>query len=122
MIVTRVLPIASLLPRHRGPVPVAWTIRNGEDETGTTIHRMDADLDTGAILAQRTMSMGEYTEPEEFYGRLGPLHIDACSRRRSRRSPAHGASSAQTPLWLLKTEPVSEAGATGASAPARATH
>ncbi|MDX6455793.1 MAG: methionyl-tRNA formyltransferase, partial [Gaiellaceae bacterium] len=67
----------SLLPRHRGPVPVAWTIRNGEDEIGTTIHRMDADLDTGAILAQRTMPMGEYTDPEEFYGRLGPLHIDA---------------------------------------------
>src|SRR5437868_545302 len=67
----------SLLPRHRGPVPVAWTIRNGEEEIGITFHRMDAELDTGPIFAQRTMPMGEYTEPEEFYGRLGPLHIDA---------------------------------------------
>lgn len=67
----------SLLPRHRGPVPVAWSIRNGEAEIGITFHRMDAELDTGAILAQRPMTVGEYCEPEEFYGRMGPLHIEA---------------------------------------------
>jgi methionyl-tRNA formyltransferase len=67
----------SLLPRHRGPVPVAWSIRNGEPEIGITFHRMDTELDTGAILAQRTMTVGEYCEPDEFYGRMGPLHIDA---------------------------------------------
>jgi methionyl-tRNA formyltransferase len=67
----------SLLPRHRGPVPVAWSIRNGEPEIGITFHRMDAELDTGAILAQRTMTVGEYCEPDEFYGRMGPLHIEA---------------------------------------------
>jgi methionyl-tRNA formyltransferase len=67
----------SLLPRHRGPVPVAWSIRNGEPEIGITFHRMDTELDTGAILAQRTMTIGEYCEPEEFYGRMGPLHIEA---------------------------------------------
>jgi len=67
----------SLLPRHRGPVPVAWSIRNGEPEIGITFHRMDTELDTGAILAQRTMTVGDYCEPEEFYGRMGPLHIEA---------------------------------------------
>jgi methionyl-tRNA formyltransferase len=67
----------SLLPRHRGPVPVAWSIRSGEPEIGITFHRMDTELDTGAILAQRTMTMGEYCEPEEFYGRMGPLHLEA---------------------------------------------
>ena len=67
----------SLLPRHRGPVPVAWSIRNGEPEIGITFHRMDTELDTGAILAQRTMTVGEYCEPDEFYGRMGPLHIEA---------------------------------------------
>lgn len=69
----------SLLPRHRGPVPVAWSIRNGEPEIGITFHRMDAELDTGAILAQRPMTVGDYCEPEEFYGRMGPLHIEAFS-------------------------------------------
>jgi methionyl-tRNA formyltransferase len=62
----------SLLPRHRGPVPVAWAIRAGEEEIGITFHRMDAELDTGAVLAQRAVPLGEYAEPEQFYGRLGP--------------------------------------------------
>jgi methionyl-tRNA formyltransferase len=43
------------LPRHRGPVPFAWTLRCGDSHYGTTWHRMDAELDTGAILAQATV-------------------------------------------------------------------
>jgi len=57
----------SLLPRHRGPVPVAWAIRNGEAEIGLTVHRMDAELDTGPILSQRAIPLAEYVEPELFY-------------------------------------------------------
>ncbi len=41
-----------LLPRHRGPVPLAWALRDGDGAFGVTWHRMDADLDTGGILAQ----------------------------------------------------------------------
>jgi methionyl-tRNA formyltransferase len=63
----------SLLPRHRGPVPVAWAIRNGDEEIGITFHRMDAELDTGPILAQQSMTIGEYVVPDEFYGRMGPV-------------------------------------------------
>jgi methionyl-tRNA formyltransferase len=63
----------SLLPRHRGPVPVAWAIRNGDEQIGITFHRMDAELDTGPILAQRPMPLGEYVEPEEFYPRMGEV-------------------------------------------------
>ena len=42
----------SLLPRYRGPSPVAWAVRNGESEIGFTLHYMDAELDTGNVLAQ----------------------------------------------------------------------
>jgi methionyl-tRNA formyltransferase len=42
----------SLLPRHRGPNPLAWTLRNDEPELGFTFHRMDAKFDTGPVLAQ----------------------------------------------------------------------
>jgi methionyl-tRNA formyltransferase len=66
----------SLLPHHRGPVPVAWAIRNGENEFGVTFHCMDAELDTGPILAQKTAPIGELCEPEELYGRMGPLVIE----------------------------------------------
>ena len=60
-------------PRHRGPVPIAWAIRNGDTEVGVTFHRMDAELDTGPILAQDSMELGEYVIPDLFYERMGPL-------------------------------------------------
>jgi methionyl-tRNA formyltransferase len=63
----------SLLPRHRGPLPVAWAIRAGDDETGITFHRMDAELDTGPILSQRPFPFDGFEEPESFYGRFGPV-------------------------------------------------
>jgi methionyl-tRNA formyltransferase len=66
----------SLLPRHRGPVPVAWAIRAGDEEFGVTFHRMDAELDTGPILAQRALPVGKLCEPDEFYGRMGPAVIE----------------------------------------------
>ncbi len=66
----------SLLPRHRGPIPIAWAIRNGDDEIGVTFHRMDAELDTGPILAQRPFSLGDLEPPEAFYQRLGPTVVE----------------------------------------------
>jgi methionyl-tRNA formyltransferase len=44
----------ALLPRHRGPIPLAWALRDGDPHWGATWHRMDAELDTGNILAQTT--------------------------------------------------------------------
>jgi methionyl-tRNA formyltransferase len=66
----------SLLPRHRGPVPIAWAIRAGDEEIGITFHRMDAELDTGPILAQRPFALGEYIEPPDFYARMGPIVME----------------------------------------------
>ena len=66
----------SLLPRHRGPVPMAWAIRNGDEEVGITFHRMDADLDTGPVLAQASFPLGEYTVPNELYQSMGPLVME----------------------------------------------
>jgi methionyl-tRNA formyltransferase len=41
----------SLLPRHRGATPIAAAILAGDAETGVTIIRMDAGVDTGPIVA-----------------------------------------------------------------------
>lgn len=43
----------SLLPRHRGANPVAWTIRMGDSDYGVTWHRMEPGFDSGPILSQR---------------------------------------------------------------------
>jgi len=47
----------SLLPRHRGPSPVANTILCGDEITGVTTMLMDAGLDTGPILAQEKVGI-----------------------------------------------------------------
>jgi methionyl-tRNA formyltransferase len=45
----------SLLPKYRGAAPIQWAILEGEPETGVTIMKMDAGLDTGPILTQRAI-------------------------------------------------------------------
>ena len=45
----------ALLPRHRGPIPLAWALRDGDAAWGSTWHRMDAELDTGNVLVQTTI-------------------------------------------------------------------
>lgn len=47
----------SLLPANRGPVPLFWAFRNGEHETGVTIHFLDETMDTGDILAQERIGV-----------------------------------------------------------------
>jgi methionyl-tRNA formyltransferase len=44
----------SLLPKYRGAAPIQWAIANGETGTGVTIMKMDAGMDTGGILAQKS--------------------------------------------------------------------
>ena len=54
----------SLLPRHRGATPIPAAIISGDHETGVTLIRMDAGLDTGPIIAQRTFPLdGSETAP-----------------------------------------------------------
>jgi methionyl-tRNA formyltransferase len=47
----------ALLPEHRGPVPLFWVFRSGEQIAGVTIHFMDAGLDTGDIVAQASFML-----------------------------------------------------------------
>jgi methionyl-tRNA formyltransferase len=47
----------SLLPRHRGPFPFSWAVRENDAELGLTVHLMDENFDTGPILAQGSRPM-----------------------------------------------------------------
>jgi methionyl-tRNA formyltransferase len=74
----------SLLPLHRGPLPVAWAIREGEEEIGITFHFMDAELDTGPILAQRPIPIGELEPPDVFYPKAGLVMGEALAEALAR--------------------------------------
>lgn len=64
---------ASLLPKYRGAAPIQWAIANGEKETGVTIMRIDAGLDTGDMLLKRSTTIGANETAPELSGRLAPL-------------------------------------------------
>jgi len=64
---------ASLLPKYRGAAPIAWAIVNGEKKSGLTTMRLDPGLDTGPILLQREIEIGEDETAPELAGRMAEL-------------------------------------------------
>ena len=50
---------AALLPQYRGAAPLNWAVINGEKETGVTTFLLDHQIDTGKILFQEHISIGE---------------------------------------------------------------
>lgn len=61
---------ASLLPKYRGPAPIHRAIEAGEKETGITIFKIDDGVDTGEILLQTSMPIGQNETTPELYERL----------------------------------------------------
>jgi len=49
----------SLLPKYRGPSPIAYPLINGDNETGVTIIKMDEKIDHGPIIDQEIMKINE---------------------------------------------------------------
>jgi methionyl-tRNA formyltransferase len=66
----------SRLPRYRGPIPIAWAVRNGETEVGMTYHLMDEQFDTGAILAQGAVPLDEDDTMETLGPKLQALAVE----------------------------------------------
>jgi methionyl-tRNA formyltransferase len=64
---------ASLLPRWRGAAPIQRAILAGDRESGITIMKMDAGLDTGPILAQRAIPIDEEDDAGTLHDRLAAL-------------------------------------------------
>ena len=62
------------LPRHRGPIPMSWALREGDTEFFITWHRMDAELDTGPILAQASVPI---LDEETTIWEMGPRVLQA---------------------------------------------
>ncbi len=64
---------ASLLPAYRGAAPINWAIINGERKTGITTFLIDEGMDTGEILIQRSITIGEDETAGELEDRLALL-------------------------------------------------
>lgn len=57
---------ASLLPSYRGAAPINWAIINGETKTGVTTFFIDEKIDTGTIILQEEVLIGD----DEIVGEL----------------------------------------------------
>jgi methionyl-tRNA formyltransferase len=63
----------SILPKYRGAAPIQWAIAEGEPETGVTIMKMDAGLDTGPILSVRRTPILPDDDSQTLHDRLASL-------------------------------------------------
>jgi methionyl-tRNA formyltransferase len=61
---------ASLLPQYRGAAPINWAIINGEKKTGVTTFFLQHEIDTGNIIYQEEVAIGEDENVGSLYNRL----------------------------------------------------
>ena len=61
---------AALLPQYRGAAPINWAIINGDKETGITTFFLDEDIDTGRIILQERIPIGEEDCLEDIHDRM----------------------------------------------------
>jgi len=95
---------ASLLPKYRGAAPIQWAILNDEPETGVTIMKMDAGMDTGAMLTQAITPIAPEDNAATLHDRLAKMGADLLVRTlpdyitgkiTPRPQPAEGATYAR---------------------------
>jgi len=91
----------SLLPKYRGAAPIQWAILNGDAETGVTIMKMDAGLDTGDILTTARTPIDPADNSQTLHDRLalmgGDLLVETipdyvCGKITPQPQPSEGVS------------------------------
>ena len=68
---------ASLLPRWRGAAPIHRAVMAGDAETGVSIMRMEAGLDTGPVLLTRRTPIGPQETTGDLHDRLAAIGAEA---------------------------------------------
>lgn len=81
----------SLLPRWRGAAPVQHALRAGDTHTGVTTFLLDEGMDTGPVIAQQTVTIGDEETAGELLERLAelgaPVLVDALRARHAGAQP-----------------------------------
>jgi methionyl-tRNA formyltransferase len=63
----------SILPKYRGAAPIQWALFNGDSETGVTIMKMDAGLDTGDVVSEARTPIADSDDAQTLHDRLATL-------------------------------------------------
>ena len=63
----------SMLPKYRGPAPIQWAILNGDKETGVSIMYLDSGMDSGDIILQEKVEIGDDETTGELWNRLSGI-------------------------------------------------
>lgn len=61
---------ASLLPKYRGAAPIQWAVIDGEPQSGVTIMKMDAGLDTGDMITKVVVPIAEEETGGSLFDKL----------------------------------------------------
>ena len=69
----------ALAEEYRGCYPSTWALMNGETETGVTLHYADEGIDTGDIIAQRTVRIEPQDTGRTLYYKLTQAGIQLFS-------------------------------------------
>jgi methionyl-tRNA formyltransferase len=70
----------SLLPEYRGFSPTVWAVANGEDHTGVTLFEIAEDVDSGAIVDQKRVSIGADDDIAFVMERVTQTYLDLLER------------------------------------------
>ena len=63
----------SLLPQYRGAAPINWAVMNGDKETGLTSFMLKHEIDTGNMILQERIAIGEDENVGSVHDRLMEL-------------------------------------------------
>jgi len=70
----------SMLPQYRGAAPINWAIINGEKETGATTFKLQHQIDTGNILLQQKIIIGDDETAGELHDKMKAVGADLLLR------------------------------------------
>lgn len=100
----------SLLPKYRGAAPINWAIIRGETETGVTTFLLRHEIDTGDILLQEKIPIGENETAGDVHDRMMLLGaqvvlrtVQAIERGEAKAQPQTDTEATHAPKIFTET-------------------
>jgi methionyl-tRNA formyltransferase len=99
---------ASLLPRWRGAAPIQRAIAAGDSHSGITIMQMDAGLDTGAMLLQRSLAIAPGENAASLHDRLARLGAEMAGEALRAAQTGPWSASAQDTVGVTYADKITK--------------